>query len=174
MTRIPLSLHIEDVSALARSLRNQLQGFDRVPSHVEMMNLLAKAGGYKNFQHFKAEQSFTPAAEQVDVDLKRVKKATRYFDLDGRMNRWPKKYNQRILCLWVLWTRIPARTAMTELELDEKLILNHSFCDHVLLRRWLVDEGMISRTPDGREYKRIEARPPMEAIRLLELLPRQI
>ncbi|WP_419778360.1 DUF2087 domain-containing protein [Maridesulfovibrio sp.] len=167
MSRTQLPLIINDVSAFSRNLRRQLESAERVPGHVEMMNLLAKAGGYKNFQHLKAEQDTPPKQETVVIDLKRVAKATRYFSLNGQLERWPKKYNQRILCLWVLWSRLPARAAMSELELNEKLILAHNFCDHAMLRRWMVDEKMLSRTADGREYKRIETRPPLEAVELI-------
>lgn len=170
MPRTPLSLHISDVSNLARNLRKELDNSGHVPGHVEMLNLLAKAGGYRNFQHLKAVREEPCKAEASSFDAKRVKKATRYFDLDGRLNRWPKKHNQRMLCLWALWSRLPARTAMTELELDEQLILNHSFCDHVLLRRWMVDNGLISRTADGTEYRRVETTPPVEAIELFKIL----
>ncbi|WP_320171114.1 DUF2087 domain-containing protein [Maridesulfovibrio sp.] len=170
MPRTPLSLNVSDVSALARNLRKGLEDYGTIPGHVEMLNLLAKAGGYRNFQHLKAVREESCKKQAAQFDQKRVKKATRYFDLDGRMNRWPKKENQRMLCLWVLWARLPARTRMTELELDEQLILNHSFCDHVLLRRWMVDNGLLTRTQDGTEYRRVEATPPAEAIALFKML----
>ncbi|WP_415719562.1 DUF2087 domain-containing protein [Maridesulfovibrio sp.] len=169
MSRTNLPLTINDVSAFSRNLRRQLETAERIPGHVEMMNLLAKAGGYKNFQHLKSEQLPAPREQETaTIDLKRVLNATRYFNLNGQLERWPKKYNQRILCLWVLWSRIPARETMNELELDERLILAHKFCDHTMLRRWMVDEKMLSRTPDGREYKRIETRPPLEAVELIK------
>ncbi|QJB55571.1 DUF2087 domain-containing protein [Pseudodesulfovibrio sp. zrk46] len=173
MSRTPLSLHVDDVSALARSLRRQMDDLDRTPSHVEMLNLLAKAGGFKNFQHLKAQQEpvAAPAVDAVpEIDLKRIKKAAGYFDVQGRLITWPKKRSLRVLCLWVLWSRIPARTTLSELELDEQLSLDHLFCDHPLLRRWLVDLGLVSRTPDGREYKRIEAQPPAEALEVFKRL----
>ncbi len=47
MSRTQLPLIISDVSALSRNLRRQLEEAERIPSHVEMLNLLAKAGGYK-------------------------------------------------------------------------------------------------------------------------------
>ncbi|BDQ34828.1 DUF2087 domain-containing protein [Pseudodesulfovibrio portus] len=164
MSRKPFSIHVGDVSALARSLRRRMGEQERVPSHVEMLNLLAKAGGYRNFQHLKAEQDAPGAPEPAEINRKRVKKAAGYFDLDGRLSTWPKKHSLRELCLWVLWSRLPARTAMSELELDERLILGHAFCDHTLLRRWLVDLGLVDRTPDGGEYRRVEKQPPDEAV----------
>ena len=152
----------------------QLEGLERVPGHVEMLNLLAKAGGYKNFQHLKAEREASHEAVnprvEADIDVKRVKKAAGHFDLEGRLNRWPKKHSLRLLCLWVLWSRLPARTALSELEMDERLTLDHTFCDHALLRRFMVDNGLVSRTPDGSEYRRIEAQPPREALEVFKRL----
>ena len=170
MSREPLSIHVGDVSALARSLRNRMAGLERVPSHVEMLNLLARSGGYRNFQHLKAERGSSRGEPVAELDHKRVRKAAGYFDLDSRLACWPKKYSLRVLCLWVIWARLPARTAMTELEFDERLILAHAFCDHAMLRRWLVDQGMVARTPDGGEYRRVEKRPPEEAVAVLRRL----
>ncbi len=174
MSRTPLSLHIGDVSAVAKSLRRQIDDLERAPSHVEMLNLLAKAGGYKNFQHLKSErEASAPLPGRQDapaVDRKRVKRVAGYFDLQGRLIRWPKKHSQRLLCLWVLWTRLPARTPMSELEIDERLSLDHLFCDHAMLRRWLVDQGLVTRTPDGREYRRVETKPPSEAMEVFRCI----
>ncbi len=174
MSRTLMSLMVDDVSVLARSLRKRLETADGVPSHVEMLNLIAKSGGYRNIQHLKAEQESSAVVEEpqpaVEINAKRVKKATTYFDLQGRLGSWPKKHSLRMLCLWVLWSRLPARTPMSELEIDERLSLDHTFCDHALLRRMMVDNGMVARTADGREYQRLETQPPAEALEVFKLL----
>ncbi|WP_147822582.1 DUF2087 domain-containing protein [Salidesulfovibrio onnuriiensis] len=174
MGRTPMPLYVGDVSVLARSLRRTLLDSEHIPSHVEMLNLLAKSAGFRNFQHLKAGQERPRAGSapqgEAKADLKRAKRAAGYFDLDGRLTRWPKKHSLRVLCLWVLWSRLPAREDMSELEFDERLVLGHTFCDHTMLRRWMVDLGLVSRTPDGREYRRIEAQPPAEALEVFHLL----
>lgn len=178
MSRTPVSLHVGDVSALARTMRRQLDNLERAPSHLELLNLLAKAGGYRNFQHLKAVQqasqpdsgASTATQTEAELNLKRVKKAVGYFDLNGRLSSWPKKHSLRMLCLWVLWSRLPARAVLSELELDERLSLDHAFCDHALLRRLMVDYGMVERTPDGSEYRRIEVQPPLEALEVFRRL----
>ena len=43
----------------------------------------------------------------------------------------------------------------------------HLFGDPVLLRRELCDLGLLWRTPDCRAYRRVERRPPPEALELL-------
>lgn len=181
MSRIPLPLHVADLSALARALRRQLDGLERTPSHLELLNLLAKAAGFKNFSHFRAEaeaMAGQPAAtpetaaepEPAAADPKLVNRLLRLYDSQGRLLRWPKKTLPRLACLWVLWSRLPARTAMTEREISDRIEDLHAFGDYAFLRRQLVDTRLVTRTPDGRQYRRVEAQPIPEALALLERL----
>jgi hypothetical protein len=200
VSKIPLPFAVPDISALARALRRQLDGLERLPSHLEMLNLLARSAGFKNFQHFHAEAQAGPptpgvAAESAPdsaasdaaqagaepqaadvaaqpVDPKLVQRLARLFDAQGRLLRWPKKSAPRLACLWVLWSRLPAREIMTERQISDRLTDLHAFGDYAFLRRQLVDLGLVTRTPDGREYRRVESRPPAEALALLERLDR--
>jgi hypothetical protein len=72
--------------------------------------------------------------------------------------------------LWVIWSKLPARQVLTEKEINLLLNENHLFGDHALLRRWLCDYGMMSRTRDGSEYRRVEKHPPAEALELIRQL----
>lgn len=65
MSRIPLPFHCEDISALARSLNAQLTHADSRPGHVELLNMLARGGGYRNFQHFRAQFAARAQLEQA-------------------------------------------------------------------------------------------------------------
>jgi hypothetical protein len=175
MSRNPLPFGVDDIGSFARSVRKSLDGMERTPSHVEMLNLLARAGGFRNVQHLKAQHEAktslqTPQPVQAEIDYRLVRQLVRLFDGSGRLVRWPKKFSQRMLCLWALWSRFPARTVMNEREISEWLQERHCFGDHALLRRELVDRGLVTRTPDGRKYTRIEQRPPAEAAALFEQL----
>jgi hypothetical protein len=75
-----------------------------------------------------------------------------------------------MLCLWVLWSRIPARRSMTEREINALLDGQHRFGDCALLRRELADRGLVTRTADGRQYTRIERQPPEEAVEIIRHL----
>jgi hypothetical protein len=55
MSRTPLPLHAEDISAFARSLGGQLKSCEAAPGHLQLMNMLARSAGYRNFQHLRAE-----------------------------------------------------------------------------------------------------------------------
>jgi len=180
MPRTPLPLHVDDLSSFAKALRRQLDGLETPPTHLELLNLLCKAGGYRNFQHFRAETPGSPglaaapapapipvAPAEPEGNPKHVREALRHFDADGLLVRWPKKFSIRMLALWVMWSRIPARTPLTEPELGELLTAQHHFGDHALLRRLLVDHGMVDRTADGRRYERREVRPPADGAEII-------
>lgn len=171
MSRTPLPYYATDISVLAKTIRRSMDAMDRSPSHVEMLNLLAKAGGFRNFQHFRASHDTpakqpSPQRDTPQVNTKHVSQAARHYTMDERLIRWPKKFCLRMLCLWVLWSRIPARTRFSEPEINERIRDHHLFDDHALLRRELVDRGFILRTDDGRRYTRIERQPSPEAIEL--------
>jgi len=65
MSRIPLPFAVGDVSALARSLRSQMEALDRIPTHLELLNMLARAGGRRNFQHLRAAAGLDQADTQA-------------------------------------------------------------------------------------------------------------
>ncbi|MBU1039790.1 MAG: DUF2087 domain-containing protein [Proteobacteria bacterium] len=180
MSKTLLPLHVGDISAFARSLGSQLADCGRTPGHVELLNMLARSSGHKNFQHLRANAmqamqsapSIPPAPAPEPVDQTRLKRLIRLFDRDGQLLRWPGKRGMEASCLWVLWSRIPARQSFTEAQLNDLLNTLHSFGDHALLRRGLIDCGLMTRTPDGREYRRVELKPTAEALALLERLGR--
>lgn len=175
MSRTPLPFHAPDISAVARSLSGQIAALEHAPGHVEMLNMLVRAAGWRNFQHFRAQAATrerleaTPAEPPAPaVDFVKVKRLTRHFDAEGRLLRWPSKRGEQQTCLWVLWSRLPSRRVMSEPTINESLTAGHTFGDYALLRRWMCDDGMVTRTADGREYRRIESRPPALALALIE------
>ncbi len=199
MSKERLPFTVGDISGFARSLRRQMDGRSQPPSHVEMLNLLVRAGGYRNFQHFRAagqaaaepagstgglaigelkgalSRAFEQGVHPEDIrpedirpeDIRRVERLGRYFDDNGALVRWPKKFSQQGLCLWVIWSRLPSRVGIPEREVNERLKALHLFGDHALLRRELVDRGLVSRTADGRRYVRRESCPPAAALLLI-------
>jgi hypothetical protein len=194
MSRIPLPLAVDDIAALAKNLRARLAETPVTPSHLEMLNWLAKAAGFKNFQHFRAEVRPAEACDARDasgaagsrgadeaaaalplqarpapepVDPTRLKRLLRHFDDEGRLARWPSKRGLQLTCLWTLWATLPPREVFDEPTVTGLLAKAHDFGDPVLLRRELCDLGLLWRTPDCRAYKRIERKPPPEALELI-------
>lgn len=174
MSKNVFPLLISDISAFAGSLKHQIAESEHVPGHLDLLNMLTRSAGFRNFQHFRAQAEARDRveSEQLEpaVDYVEVHRLSRFFDAKGRLAQWPGKQSQRIWCLWVLWSRIPARQKLTEHELNQLLKANHQFDDPALLRRELYDKRMVSRTTDCREYRRIERRPQAEAMALIRLL----
>jgi hypothetical protein len=174
MSRDAIPFAVGDISALAQSLKTQLDGAKGKPGHVLLLNMLARGAGFRNFQHLRAsaeaeQRLAAPPPPAEPVDQAKLEKLARYFDRDGRLIRWPGKDSHRGTCLWVLWSHIEAKRVYREQEINALLRAHHLFGDHALLRRELFDRAMVTRTPDGREYRRIEARPPAEALALIRL-----
>lgn len=191
MSRIPLPLAVADIAALAKNLRARLTETATPPSHLEMLNWLAKAAGFKNFQHFRAEVrpaeardatgvADSPGAAEAavatplqarpapePVDPTRLKRLLRLYDDEGRLARWPSKRGLQLTCLWTLWAALPPREVFDEPTVTGLLAKAHDFGDPVLLRRELCDLGLLWRTPDCRAYKRIERKPPPDALELI-------
>ncbi|MHA6297568.1 DUF2087 domain-containing protein [Devosia sp. CAU 1758] len=166
MSRQTHSLHIADLSGFAKSLREQLTRLDDKPSHVDMLNMLARSAGFRNYQHFKAVTEDAPQADPVDLTL--VEKVSRHFDANGVLMRWPSKNSLQPLCLWALWARMEPGRDYADRENTDLLNAWASFGDHALLRRSMADMGYVTRTPDGRTYRRIEQKPPAELSMLLK------
>jgi hypothetical protein len=169
-----------DLSTFAKSLRAQLaERLDSgagLPGHVEMLNLLARAAGHRNVQALKAAAPATaptaaaphrwhgprhpalgPAADRV----------LRLIDPQGRLLRWPSRRSEQVLALWCLWLPFDGKRRYSEREVNEVINRHHAFGDHCLLRRELVEAGLLARTPGGAEYRKLAARPDEETAALL-------
>lgn len=166
MPRDLISLTIPDLSSFAKTLRADMAVMPAMPSHLSLLGMLAKAAGYRNFQQLKAVLP-EPAALP---DLKRLAKAQRAFDTLGRMQSWPAQTAVQHLCLWVFWAQLPSRRDLTEAAVNQVLQDGATFGDHVLLRRSLIDARLMTRTQDGRVYRRIEQTPPPEALGLIHAI----
>jgi hypothetical protein len=161
MTRTAQPLNISDLSDFARALHRQLPAPQ--PSHLSLLNMLARAAGFQNLQHLQAQTK--PAA----ADPKRVEAALRYFDARGRLIKWPGKTNLQHLCLWALSAHLP-QGLVNEREISALLDTWHLFGDAAILRRTLVELGLVSRSEDGAAYTRRTPTPPPEATALIAAL----
>lgn len=168
MTRIPLSYQVPDISVLARKIETALKA-DPGLGHLELLNILAKGAGFRNFQHFRA--SALAGAKVVEpgpmADQTRVAQALRFFDDQGRMKSWPSKTNLQHLCLWGIWSRLPKGQVMSEREFNAALAPLHLFGDPPIIRRTLWELKLIHRSADGRDYQRVEQAPPPDALALI-------
>ncbi|MBB5204918.1 hypothetical protein HNQ51_002237 [Inhella inkyongensis] len=174
MSQASLSFVVQDASAFARALGRALREREQPPSHLELLNLIARAQGFRNLQALKAALAPAPHAPLAVEDRpeplplsEAARKALMQFDSRGRLLRWPTKFSVQRLAMWLLWQHFDARRVYSEREVNEALNRLHQFGDPATLRRELINHKLFSRTPDCREYRKLPARPDEEIRALL-------
>ena len=181
MARTPTPLVIADLSSFARQLARALADSATPPSHLQFLNQIARAAGYRNLQALQAgAPQAVPAmvadvspADAAPVDAApaplsdAARRALLQFDTTGRLQRWPAKYSVQRLILWPLWARFEPRRSYTEAEVNTVLKAANTFGDHVTLRRELVNHRLLARESDCSAYWKLPARPDDEARALM-------
>ena len=179
MTRQAIPFAVPDVTAFARALGQSLtERHARKPAppgHVELLNLLARAAGQRNFQALRAQAEAAgstprgPAPAPVPVPApaaqsltENARKALGQLDEHGRLIRWPVKYSVQRLLMWTMWARFDAKRVYTEKEVNAVLKDANAFGDHVTLRRELINHQLMARKSDCSEYRKLPARPDDE------------
>lgn len=178
MPRTAIPLQVADLSPFAKTLRHLLATHEGTPTHVELLNLIAKAAGFQNFQHLRADAEAADRLKAAEdpgprADLALVTKTARYFDAEGVLTSWPSRFAIQTLTQWVFWSRIPRGAVFTERQISDLIRDWHAFGDHAIIRRAMVDAKMLERTQNGREYRRIEQVPPPELGPLLAHLEKR-
>lgn len=175
MSRESVPVVLPDLSAFARALARQLKERELAepPGHVEMLNLLARAAGYRNVQALRAAHVLPPAVTAAEdrppppALTPNARKALMQFDSRGRLVRWPHKFSVQRLAMWVLWTLFDGKRVYTEREVNAVLKAANDFGDHVTLRRELINHRLLTRKSDCSEYRKLPARPDEETRALL-------
>ncbi|MES2946978.1 MAG: DUF2087 domain-containing protein [Pseudomonadota bacterium] len=192
MTRMLLPLSIADLSSFAKKLKIQLddrasEGLSTPPSHLELLNLLARASGMRNFQTFRASVADAPAiasptqsaplvpevaSEAIDLGKlsPTVRKTLMQFDTAGRLVRLPNKLSVQQMAMWWMWTQFAVRRKYTEKEVNQVLNAHHTFGDQATLRRELVNMKLLGRKSDCSEYWKEPMRPSEEVQDFLRAL----
>jgi hypothetical protein len=171
MSRTSYPFYTSDISALARSLKQQWALEPAAPSHLQILNMLARAAGFSNFQHLRAAAEAPTPVSNTHSPL--TKRLLRYFDEQGRLMRWPKKFSEQQPCIWPIWASFPAQLEMDEKAANEWIKRAEAIGDHVLLRRELVNYKLITRTPDCRVYQRLEQDIPEELLEFMAEIERR-
>ena len=78
------------------------------------------------------------------------------LDEEGRLKVWPRKQARKLAALRHLAGLFEPNRVYTEREVNALLEGAHKFGDLFLLRRALVEAGLLARDPHGREYRRKE------------------
>jgi hypothetical protein len=75
-----------------------------------------------------------------------------WLDRQGRLKQWPTKRRLQRAAVFYLVAKFERSRTYTEPQVNEILDDWAPFRDAPLLRRTLIEERLLERTPDGREY----------------------
>ncbi|MEC4727644.1 DUF2087 domain-containing protein [Shewanella sp. D64] len=167
----------DDISALAKSLRKQLQQHESFPSHVEMLNILAKACGLQNFQQLRQQHAEQLLSAQPELTVPIPKRLKPFMRSDYIMHSWPAKYAIQQLSLWFFWCRFQYLQSYSEQQVNGILsdyLDSLDFKDFALIRRELCNHKLLKRTDDGRTYWRASATPAEGFEPLADFWPSQL
>jgi hypothetical protein len=84
-----------------------------------------------------------------------------FRDSRGRLKAWPRKRRLQSAALGLIAEAFEEGRDYSAAELAEVLAREHAFNDPALLRRSLIEHGLMERTADGSRYWRTSAAPAM-------------
>lgn len=82
-----------------------------------------------------------------------------FLDDAGRITQFPQKHSVRYALLTYLATKFDVGVDYTERQVNEICGTWHTFGDYFMLRRALVDNGLLDRARNGSRYWRMAANP---------------
>ena len=173
MPKIPVPYVAADITDVAKTLKSALDERHEAgrppPSHVELLNLLSRAAGVRNFQSLKASPPAPPKVPPASNELTPIaRKTLMQFDGAGRLVRLPNKFSVQQMAMWVLWTRFAARRDYTEKEVNAIVNAQHTFGDPATLRRELVNMKLLGRESDCSRYWKEPRRPDADTRAFLQ------
>lgn len=86
--------------------------------------------------------------------MEQNKKIARFLNPEGKITQLPKKSSIRLAVLEYLAQKFETERSYTEHEVNAVCENWHTFGDYFLLRRELIDRGLLCRKPDGSSYWR--------------------
>jgi hypothetical protein len=81
-----------------------------------------------------------------------AKQLGHWLDAQGRLVQWPTKYTAQRMAVNYLVAKFERGRRYSEAEVNEVLEGWSLFRDAALLRRTMIEEKLLERTADGREY----------------------
>jgi hypothetical protein len=84
-----------------------------------------------------------------------LQKFKRYLDDKARVKTLPSKQSMQIMIVYYVWAFVRLDKKYTEIELNNELNKYHTFGDAALLRRYMVELGLVSRSSNCQDYTKL-------------------
>ena len=83
-----------------------------------------------------------------------MKDVEKFLDKDGKIRSWPSKTNFKVQVLKYLVSKFELGKDYKEKEVNDIIEEWHTFGDHFLLRRGMIENKLLFRTRNGSKYWR--------------------
>ncbi len=90
-------------------------------------------------------------------------KIENFLDKDGKLKQWPSKTAAKEASLAYIAAKFSPGRVYTEKEVNAVISEWHTFGDYFILRRGMVEAGLLTRTADGSEYRLSPSSDPADA-----------
>ena len=84
--------------------------------------------------------------------MEQNKKIAPFLNSEGKITQLPQKSSVRFAVLEVLAQQFEPERSYTEREVNDICEASHTFGDYFLIRRELIDYGLLCRKADGSSY----------------------
>ncbi len=116
---------------------------------LAMMELLKEKDRYAP-AFLPVHKTATMVDERYNVTQEEQKQIINRYFSEGSLTRFPPKEKQRLVVLREIANQLTIGRIYDEKELNQSLKAFYE--DYVLIRRYLIEYGLIDRKPDGSEY----------------------
>ncbi len=79
-----------------------------------------------------------------------------FLDAEGKLKQMPAKYSLQLVVFEMLATKFEENIDYAEPDVNRIISSWHTFGDIAMLRRGLIDNKHLSRTTDGKVYRKIK------------------
>jgi len=119
-------------------------GADAEPSLQKIQHLTAVGCGFKSWAELLRHTGPTAYPPELHG----------FVAPDGRLKAWPVKKSRQLMFLNIIANRLRPGVVYTEHQFNTVLNCYHSFNAPAMLRRYLLELGLITRNQDGSDYRR--------------------
>lgn len=79
-----------------------------------------------------------------------------FLDNDNKLKVWPSKPDKKQAAMEFIASKFEYDREYAEKEISEVIKANHTFNDHPMLRRELINRNLLARTQNGAKYWRVK------------------
>ena len=149
MTKEVFPFGVPDISALAKHIKKEIDD-NQTPSHLEVLNILARGAGFKNFQYMCIYAHITLSIDKVLENLEKIKN---YFNKKSGITTIFSKLLLQNLVIHYIWERLEDYKKWCKIEINQKLNMLYSVVDVTMSCSHQIQGEYLEQSCDCSDYE---------------------